>query len=81
VLKSRAYGPVGIMTSFQMSRFSHLMLKVAFTLPKLSEHIMPCTSKGNKTKHKKRWAGKKECNHRVERQLVISTLVLLEVGE
>lgn len=69
------------MTSFQISRFSHLMLKVAFTLPDLSEHIIPCTSEGNKTKHKKRWAGKKECNHRVERQLVISTLGPLEFGE
>jgi len=68
------------MTSFQISRFSH-KLKVAFRLPEMSEHIMPCTSEGNKTKHKKRWARKKECNHREERQLVISTLGPLEVGE
>lgn len=69
------------MTSFQISRFSHLMLKVAFALPQLSKHIMPSIAEGNKTKQKKRWAGKKERNHRVERQLLISTLGPLEVGE
>jgi hypothetical protein len=42
---------------------------------------MPSIAEGNKTKQKKRWAGKKERNHRVERQLLISTLGPLEVGE
>jgi hypothetical protein len=42
---------------------------------------MPCISERNKNQHKKRWAGKEECNHRAERQLVILTLGPLEVGE